>query len=85
MADSGLTVREALARNKWVIATDHGGAAEAITPGVNGTLIPLGDHIDPFRKAVEDLLDRKPSLAGWVPEYGSRTHSRLPGTGPGVT
>jgi glycosyltransferase involved in cell wall biosynthesis len=62
----GLTVREALARNKWVIATGGGGAAEAVIPGVNGSLIPLGDDIGPFRKAVEDLLDRKPSLAGWV-------------------
>jgi glycosyltransferase involved in cell wall biosynthesis len=62
----GLTVREALARNKWVIATDQGGAAEAIVPGVNGSMIPLGEDIASFREAVEDLLDRKPSLAGWV-------------------
>jgi O-antigen biosynthesis protein len=62
----GLTVREALTRNKWVIATDRGGAAEAIQPGVNGTLIPIGDDIAPFRQAVEALLDRKPNLAGWV-------------------
>ncbi|HYZ21530.1 MAG TPA: glycosyltransferase [Rhodopila sp.] len=62
----GLTVREALARNKWVIATDRGGAAEAITPGVNGTLIPIGDDPAPFVKAVQDLLDRKPDLRGWV-------------------
>jgi O-antigen biosynthesis protein len=62
----GLTVREALARNRWVIATDQGGAAEAIVHGVNGTLIPLGDDISPFRMAIENLLDRKPNLEGWV-------------------
>jgi glycosyltransferase involved in cell wall biosynthesis len=62
----GLTVREALARNKWVIATDRGGAAEIIRPGVNGTLIPIGEDIAPFRRAVEDLLDRKPDLRGWI-------------------
>lgn len=62
----GLTVREALARNKWVIATDRGGAAEVIRPGVNGTLIPIGEDTAPFRKAVEDLLDRKANLHGWT-------------------
>jgi glycosyltransferase involved in cell wall biosynthesis len=62
----GLTVREALTRNKWVIATDQGGAAEAIQAGVNGTLIPITDDIAPFRKAVEDLLDRQPDLSGWT-------------------
>jgi O-antigen biosynthesis protein len=62
----GLTVREALVRDKWVIVTDQGGAAEAVTPNVNGTLIPMGDDIAPFLRAVEDLLDRKPDLAGWV-------------------
>jgi glycosyltransferase involved in cell wall biosynthesis len=62
----GLTVREALARNKWVITTDQGGAAEAVQPNVNGTLIPIGDDIAPFRRAVEDLLNRKPDLVGWV-------------------
>jgi glycosyltransferase involved in cell wall biosynthesis len=62
----GLTVREALARNKWVITTDQGGASEAVQPNVNGTLIPIGDDIAPFRRAVEDLLNRKPDLAGWV-------------------
>ena len=62
----GLTVREALARNKWVIVTDQGGAAEAVRPGVNGTLIPMNNEIAPFRQAIEDLLDRKPDLAGWV-------------------
>ncbi len=62
----GLTVREALLRNKWVIATDQGGAAEVIKPGVNGTLIPIGEDIAPLQTAVENLLDRKPDLAGWV-------------------
>jgi glycosyltransferase involved in cell wall biosynthesis len=62
----GLTVREALARNKWVIATDKGGAAEAVSAGVNGTLIPITEDVAPLRKAVEDLLDGKPALAGWI-------------------
>ena len=61
----GLTVREALARHKWVIATDAGGQAEAVIPGVNGTLIPLGDDPEPLRHAVEALLNRQPELRGW--------------------
>ncbi|WP_256386746.1 glycosyltransferase [Ruegeria sp. EL01] len=62
----GLTVREALVRNKWVIATDLGGQAEAITPGINGTLIPLDGGAKALAKAIEDILDRKSDLAGWI-------------------
>ena len=41
----GLTVREALARDVWVIATDCGGPGEAIADGVNGNLLPMdGRH-----------------------------------------
>jgi hypothetical protein len=29
-------------------------------------LIPISDDIAPFCRAVEDLLDRKPDLTGWV-------------------
>jgi glycosyltransferase involved in cell wall biosynthesis len=70
----GLTVREALARNKWVIATDHGGAAEAIIPGENGTLIPVGD-VGSLQSAVEALLDGMPDLHGWVNPYADRIRS----------
>jgi len=59
----GLTVREALARDVWVIATDGGGPAEAIAHGVNGTLIPLDGRSEPLRAAVEALLDRPDRLA----------------------
>ncbi len=37
----GLTVREALRRDVWVIATDAGGVAEDCRPGVNSTIIPM--------------------------------------------
>jgi glycosyltransferase involved in cell wall biosynthesis len=53
----GLTVREALARNVWVIATEGGGPGEAIVDGVNGSLIPLDGRSEPLRQAVENLLD----------------------------
>ena len=60
----GLTVREALARNVWVIASDAGGAAEDIIPGVSGDVLPLtpdSDHA-PLREALRDLLDAPAKL-----------------------
>lgn len=62
----GLTVREALVRNKWVIATDLGGQAEAITSGENGTLIPLEGGAASLAEAIEEILDQKSMLSGWV-------------------
>jgi glycosyltransferase involved in cell wall biosynthesis len=53
----GLTVREALLRGVWVIATEGGGPAEAIADGVNGTLIPLDGRPDHLRAAALALLD----------------------------
>jgi glycosyltransferase involved in cell wall biosynthesis len=61
----GLTVREALARDVWVIATEGGGPAEAITDGVNGTLIPLDGRHEALREAIEALLDSPARLAGY--------------------
>lgn len=48
----GLTVREALIRNVWVIATDAGGVIEDIEPGKNGYIIPLSDEGQALKEAV---------------------------------
>mgnify|MGYP001252257505 CR=1 FL=1 len=56
MESYGLTVREALARDVWVISTAPGGQAEDIVDGVNGTLIPLNGQPEPLQLAVEALL-----------------------------
>jgi glycosyltransferase involved in cell wall biosynthesis len=61
----GLTVREALARDVWVISTEGGGPAEAIVDGVNGTLIPLDGRAEPLRDAIVAILDRPGRLAGY--------------------
>jgi glycosyltransferase involved in cell wall biosynthesis len=61
----GLTVREALARDVWVIATDGGGPADAITDGVNGTLIPLDGQHHNLQRAVQALLDDPARLTGY--------------------
>lgn len=55
----GLAVREALVRNVWVIATDGGGVAEDIVPGVNGEILPLEDDGTALMQAVLDVLDNK--------------------------
>jgi glycosyltransferase involved in cell wall biosynthesis len=52
----GLTVREALARNVWVIATDAGGVVEDIKPGQNGYIVPFWDTGEGLKQAVIDTL-----------------------------
>ena len=52
----GLSVREALARDVWVIATEEGGQAEEIQDGVNGRLIPMDGREDGLLDAVNELL-----------------------------
>ena len=61
----GLTVREALLRDVWVIATDGGGTVEDIVDGVNGTVIPLNAEPKHLLTAVRALLDRPDGLADY--------------------
>jgi glycosyltransferase involved in cell wall biosynthesis len=62
----GLTVREALARDVWVVATAGGGAAEAIEDGVNGTIIPLDSRHEGLQAAMEWLLENPGRVRGFV-------------------
>lgn len=59
MESYGLTVREALSRDVWVISTAPGGQSEDIVDGVNGTLIPLDGQPEHLMRAVQELFDRK--------------------------
>jgi len=52
----GLTVREALARNVWVITTDAGGVVEDINPGRNGFIIPFDVDGEGLKQAVLDTI-----------------------------
>jgi glycosyltransferase involved in cell wall biosynthesis len=61
----GLTVREALARDVWVITTDGGGPADAVRDGVNGTIIPLDGQHAGLQRAVEDLLASPDRIRGF--------------------
>lgn len=51
----GLTIREALIRNVWVISTDAGGVVEGIAEGENGNIVEKGD-IAQFRNHVERCI-----------------------------
>ncbi|MCO6158840.1 glycosyltransferase [Asaia lannensis] len=62
----GLTVREALSRDVWVVSTAPGGQAEEIEDGVNGTLIPIIDDPAPLQEAIESLLDQKDRFDHYV-------------------
>ncbi len=61
----GLAVREALARDVWVIATDAGGVVEEIVEGENGNIIPLGGDTQPLQDAVEALLRDRSKLSNF--------------------
>ena len=78
----GLTVREALVRDVWVIATDCGAAAEEIVEGVNGNVVPLGDEPGPLAKAITDVLDRADTIRSHVnPLKNFLRNSRRPSRG----
>jgi glycosyltransferase involved in cell wall biosynthesis len=57
----GLTVREALLRDVWVIATDAGGLSEDLRPGINADVIAMNGHHEELRHALERCLDHN----GW--------------------
>lgn len=48
----GLTVREAISRNVWVISTDAGGMVEDIIEGENGFIIPFNSGVDELVDAI---------------------------------
>ncbi len=52
----GLTVREAMARDVWVIGTGEGGIGEAIVEGENGRRLPLSRDPSFLQAALEECL-----------------------------
>lgn len=54
----GLTVREAVLRDVWVIATDAGGVSEDIIDGENGTIIPFGSGAEELSRAITEVCGR---------------------------
>ncbi|WP_165401914.1 glycosyltransferase [Phyllobacterium myrsinacearum] len=62
----GLTVREALLRDIWVIATDSGGAVEDLTDGENGYIIPISPDSTHLRMAMERVIANRAALSAYV-------------------
>ena len=54
-----LTVLEAMASALPVVATPVGGTPEILKDGVNGYLVPVGDHVA-LAKSIIRLLDDRP-------------------------
>ncbi|AWG95848.1 glycosyltransferase [Actinobacillus pleuropneumoniae serovar 11 str. 56153] len=53
----GLTVREAIIRNVWVITTDAGGPVEGIIEGVNGNIIPFDSDYKQLAVAIQNVIN----------------------------
>ncbi|MEO0730155.1 MAG: glycosyltransferase, partial [Pseudomonadota bacterium] len=53
----GLTVREAMARRIWVIASDAGGLSQDCRDGVNARLIPMTADHRPLQAAIEETFE----------------------------
>lgn len=60
----GLTVREAIVRDIFVVAADCGGPSEAIEHGKNGLLFPKGDKAA-FSRHLHHILDNKDVFASY--------------------
>lgn len=84
----GLAVREALARDAWVILTDAGGSVEEVVDGENGTIIPIHDQAalrDAIRLVLQDpgrLANYRNPYRDWIvtfDEQAAQLHALLTG------
>ena len=62
----GLTVREALSRDVWVVTTAPGGQSEDVVDGVNGTHLPIDGRAETLAAAIEAILDQPGKFDGYV-------------------
>jgi glycosyltransferase involved in cell wall biosynthesis len=56
----GLTIREALVRDVWIISTDAGGVTEDMVEGENGNILSIGDD-EGYKKAIESRIQNHAS------------------------
>jgi len=54
----GLTVREALVRNCWIISTNGGGTVEDLVEGDNASIIPISQNAQLLADKIEECLDK---------------------------
>jgi len=64
----GLTVREALVRDVWVVSTDAGGVIEDIKEDENGNIVPIGDNTQ-FKTHVEHLIRNSSKLHNYSNQH----------------
>ncbi|EUK17586.1 glycosyltransferase [Commensalibacter papalotli (ex Servin-Garciduenas et al. 2014)] len=62
----GMTVREALLRDVWVICSNPGGQSEDVVDGVNGTYVSLTGDSEELKRVIEDLLDKASMFDNYV-------------------
>ena len=68
----GLTVREALLRDVWVVVTESGAASEEVVDGVNGTVIPMRNDPRPLANAIDGLLAHSEDVRAARNPYAAR-------------
>lgn len=61
----GLTIREAISRNVFVLSSECGGPSECITHGVNGLLFPKGDKTA-FNQCLDSLFEKKNDIKNYT-------------------
>jgi glycosyltransferase involved in cell wall biosynthesis len=69
-----LTILESMRAGLPVIASDVGGVAEAVTEGVNGYLVPMGDEVK-LRQRLQALIS-KPALRAAMGTRGRARYER---------
>jgi glycosyltransferase involved in cell wall biosynthesis len=55
----GLTVREALVRNVWVVATNAGGTLNDLRHGERAAIIPLDSDYNKLKLAIEECMGKE--------------------------
>ncbi len=60
----GLTIREALVRDVWVISTDAGGVIEDIIEMENGNIVPIGDSLG-FKTHINESISNASKLQNY--------------------
>lgn len=68
----GLTVREALLRDVWVIASDAGGVVEDIVDGENGNIIPISNDASYLHAAMKKVVANRQTLRDYSNPYKAR-------------
>ncbi len=68
----GLTVREALLRDVWVVVTESGAASEEVVDGVNGSVIPMRNDARPLANAIAGLIAQREEVRKARNPYASR-------------